>query len=63
MNRKIINFIKDEHEQFIAVLECLHTQHQRHKPPLIKREWVLSQKGRDAMIGTLLNCKYCDENK
>lgn len=63
MNRKIIGFNKDEEDDWRAELECGHYQHVRHKPPLISREWVLTEKGRSEKLGAPLNCKKCNEEK
>lgn len=63
MNRKIIGYDKDEEKDWRAELECGHLQHVRHKPPLISREWVLTEAGRAEKLGAELNCKKCDEGK
>ncbi len=63
MKRKIIGYNKDEESDWRAKLECGHLQHVRHKPPLISREWVLSEAGRRDKLGAELNCKKCDEGK
>ncbi|WGV98966.1 DUF3565 domain-containing protein [Vibrio sp. YMD68] len=41
-------------------MECGHFQHVRHNPPFICRPWVVSQEGRQSMLGYLLECKKCD---
>ncbi len=33
----------------------------RHDPPWIVRDWVLTEEGRAAFIGRVLDCKKCDE--
>lgn len=63
MKRIIIGFDKDDAGDWQAELECGHFQHVRHKPPLITREWVLSEKGRREKLGTFLDCKKCDETE
>ena len=60
MKRKIINFDKDEEGDWRAELDCGHYQHVRHKPPLITREWVLTEEGRREKLGLELECKKCD---
>jgi hypothetical protein len=60
MKRKIIGYDKDEEGDWRAELECGHLQHVRHKPPLVSREWVLTEKGRDSRLGFKLDCKHCD---
>jgi hypothetical protein len=61
VKRKIINFNQDEENYWRAELECGHLQHMRHKPPLVVREWVLTDEGRKAKIGAELDCKKCDD--
>ncbi len=61
MKRKIVAFEKDEENDWRAELDCGHLQHVRHKPPLVSREWVLTDSGRQEKLGAQLNCKKCDE--
>lgn len=61
MKQPIIGFKKDEENHWVALLQCGHGQHVRHMPPFISRPWVVSKKGRDAMLGHELACKKCDE--
>ncbi|MEJ7577793.1 MAG: FdhF/YdeP family oxidoreductase [Pyrinomonadaceae bacterium] len=63
MKRKITGFHKDERGDWRADLECGHQQHVRHDPPLISREWVLTQADRASRIGYELDCKHCDEER
>lgn len=63
MNRKIIGFDRDDESHWRAELECGHFQHVRHQPPLVTREWVLTERGRSEKIGALLNCTKCDEER
>jgi len=63
MKRKIIGFNRDDENDWRAELECGHLQHVRHKPPLVSREWVLTEKGRSKKLGAELNCKKCEEGK
>ncbi len=60
MKRKIVNFGNDDVGDWRAELNCGHYQHVRHAPPLIVREWVLSDEGRKKRIGLELECKKCD---
>ena len=60
MNRKIIGFEKDDEGDWRAELDCGHYQHVRHKPPLVTREWVLTEEGRREKLGVELDCKKCD---
>lgn len=61
MKRKIIGFHQDEESHWVADLECKHTQHVRHNPPLISRLWVTTFEGRRERIGAELDCRKCDE--
>jgi Protein of unknown function (DUF3565) len=60
MQRKIIGFHQDDQHDWVADLECGHTQHVRHDPPWTNRPWVLSPEGRRSRIGYPLDCKRCD---
>ena len=61
MKRKITGYDKDDDNDWRAMLECGHYQHVRHKPPLISREWTLTEEGRSSRIGMELECRKCDE--
>ena len=63
MERKIIGFHKDEEDDWVADLECGHTQHVRHDPPWQLRPWVTTKEGRRKYLGKKLNCKECDKEK
>jgi Protein of unknown function (DUF3565) len=60
MKRKIVGFDQDEEGDWRAELECGHYQHVRHRPPLVSREWVLSEEGRREKLGVELDCKKCE---
>lgn len=57
--RAIIGFHLDEHEDWVADLECGHSQHVRHQPPWQVRPWVITKGGRGKRIGFQLLCKKC----
>ncbi len=61
MKQAICGYHQDEENHWVAQLACGHFQHVRHKPPFMNRPWVISLKGRQGMLGQLLNCKKCDE--
>ena len=61
MSGKIIGFHLDEENHWVADLDCGHTQHVRHNPPLSYREWVLSEAGRRSRLGMVLDCATCRE--
>lgn len=46
IERRIIGFHQDEHDDWVADLECGHTQHVRHDPPWQNRPWVVTPEGR-----------------
>ena len=58
---KILGFHQDEVGDWVADLECGHTQHVRHDPPWQERPWVITSDGRRSRIGAELDCKKCDE--
>lgn len=61
MKQAICGYHQDEENHWVAQLACGHFQHVRYKPPFMNRPWVISLKGRQGMLGQLLNCKKCDE--
>lgn len=60
VERAIIGFHQDEFDDWVADLECGHTQHVRHQPPWQERPWVTTAAGRNAHLGQILLCKKCD---
>lgn len=63
MKHCIIGFYEDIEGHFVAMLECGHEQHVRHKPPLVERPWVLTEEGRRSRIGLELDCRECDRDQ
>ncbi len=61
MRRAIVGFEVDEVGDWVALLDCGHRQHVRHRPPWQERPWVLTAEGREGRIGTPLECPLCDE--
>ena len=61
MNQAITGFHKDEQGDWVAELHCGHFQHVRHNPPWVSRPWVITDQGRDDMLGHQLFCKKCQE--
>lgn len=59
MQRKIVAFRLDQRREWIAVLECGHTQHVRHNPPYQERAWVLTPEGRQSFVGVPIECAKC----
>jgi uncharacterized caspase-like protein len=62
IERAIIGFHQDEHKDWVADLECGHTQHVRHQPPWQERPWTMTADGRKKQLGQTLACKKCSEN-
>jgi tellurite methyltransferase len=58
--RTIDGFHRDEVGDWVAELDCLHSQHVRHRPPFQVREWVTTASGRAARIGSRIDCALCD---
>ena len=63
MQRAVVSFYQDEEGHWAVRLECGHGQHVRHDPPWTVREWVMSEAGRAARIGMLMECKRCDQGR
>lgn len=61
MKQPIVGYHQDHERHWVAELACGHFQHVRHDPPLVERPWVLTEHGRVALLGTLLDCRKCDE--
>ncbi|MEM7561070.1 MAG: DUF3565 domain-containing protein [Planctomycetota bacterium] len=61
MKQPIVGYHLDEQDDWVAELACGHFQHARHQPPLVSREWVTTNEGRESMLGYELECKKCDE--
>jgi len=59
VNRRIIGFHQDESRDWVADLECGHSQHVRNDPPWMERPWVLTEEGRDGFLGHELFCIEC----
>lgn len=60
MHRKICGYYKDELDDWVALLDCAHGQHVRHKPPFTNRPWVETVEGRAEKLGFELDCVRCD---
>ena len=59
VRRTIVGFHQDALGDWVAELSCLHTQHQRHRPPFQLRPWVQSIEARSARLGTAIDCPLC----
>ncbi|MEX2600235.1 MAG: DUF3565 domain-containing protein [Balneolaceae bacterium] len=61
MKQPITRFFQDEIGDWVAQLQCGHTQHVRHDPPWQLRPWVETEDGRKSRLGMELDCKECDQ--
>jgi len=61
VERAIVEFTRDDLGDWVALLECGHRQHVRHKPPFLERSWVLEAASRELWIGRPLDCRLCDQ--
>lgn len=61
MKQSIVAYHKDDEGHWVADLVCGHFQHVRHNPPMVSRPWVLTEQGRDKMLGYELECVKCDD--
>jgi tellurite resistance-related uncharacterized protein len=57
--RRITGFVADEQGDMVALLDCGHRQHVRHRPPLFPNAWVLDPAQRAQRVGTALSCPPC----
>ena len=61
MERAIVGYHLDEHDDWVAELACGHFQHVRHDPPWTNRPWTRTPAGRDGALGQVLACRKCDQ--
>jgi hypothetical protein len=61
--RRIVGYAVDDEGDMVAVLACGHTQHIRHNPPMVWREWATTSEGRRERLGEALNCADCDRGE
>jgi tellurite resistance-related uncharacterized protein len=60
MQRRITEFVRDEHGDWVVALDCGHRQHARHNPPFTNRPWVVTEEGRAEQLGKEWPCALCD---
>lgn len=63
MRSAITGFTQDDEGHWVALLACGHRQHLRHDPPLTNRPLVLTEVGRRSLLGVMLECRICDEER
>ena len=59
----MVGYHLDDEGHWVAELACGHFQHVRHEPPWMVRPWVLTEQGRESMLGYELDCKKCDRGE
>lgn len=50
---------RDDAGEWIARLDCGHSRHLRHRPPLSAMPWLLDEAERTARIGQAIECGRC----
>ena len=60
MRRRCTGFHVGDDGDWVAELDCLHGQHQRHQPPFQERPWVTTEEGRASRLGADFDCPLCD---
>ncbi|MBL8605107.1 MAG: DUF3565 domain-containing protein [Myxococcales bacterium] len=60
MKRLVCRYRSDEEGYLVAVLDCGHGLHMRHRPPFELRPWTLTPEGRASRVGTEASCVRCD---
>ncbi len=61
MDQPIAGFHQDSELDWVAELRCGHNQHVRHNPPWTNRPWVMTEAGRQRVLGQTLPCRKCDQ--
>lgn len=60
VDRRIISLELESEGTCVASLDCGHTRHIRHRPPLENYPWILDPAQRDARVGERIECGRCD---
>jgi SAM-dependent methyltransferase len=60
---RIGGYRPDSEGDWVAELECGHTQHVRHRPPWQLRPWVTTPEGRESRLHTPIDCPLCDREE
>jgi tellurite resistance-related uncharacterized protein len=60
VQRTIVGFVADDVGDWVALLDCHHRQHARHRSPFRSAPWVEEAAERDRHIGTTMSCPLCD---
>jgi tellurite methyltransferase len=57
--RQILAFHRDQQGDWVALLDCGHRRHIRHRPPLSSFPWVEQAEGRAEHVGKAIECGRC----
>jgi tellurite methyltransferase len=63
VERRIVGFERDDADDWVALLDCLHRRHVRHRPPLWPAPWVDDDVARQQQIGAPVACPLCDRTE
>lgn len=63
METRICGYRQDSEGDWVAELECGHSQHVRHRPPWQLRPWVTTPEGRERQLLTRIDCPLCDRGE
>jgi tellurite resistance-related uncharacterized protein len=63
VQRRITGFERDDVGDWVALLDCHHRQHVRHRPPLWPATWVEDDATREQHVGSPLDCPLCDRTE
>jgi len=55
----MLGFERDAAGEWVALLECGHRRHVRHRPPLSSYPWIADADARAAKLGSTLECPAC----
>ena len=61
IDRCILGLEPESGDSVVAVLDCGHRRHIRHRPPLESHPWILDPAGRAARIGQRIECGRCEQ--
>jgi tellurite resistance-related uncharacterized protein len=63
VERRIAGFERDGAGDWVALLDCHHRRHVRHRPPLWPAPWVDDEVARQQQVGALWACSLCDRTE
>jgi tellurite methyltransferase len=63
VERRVTGFERDDAGDWVALLDCHHRQHVRHRPPFWPAPWVHDERARQEHVGAPLRCPLCDRTE